>query len=254
MRATYLTPADLVSDYVQSILVIENDRVTIPFVLPLFANGTPTLLFQTAKGQISNNSNYLTLFGQTIQPETLTIKDNFILIAYFLKPYSLNSLFGVRARELTDKPIDLKLLSSVKAASLQDQLLNAPSITKMISLLDDYIFTLGEKIKIDSHLIKYATQQIALNPRKESLTQVQREICVTERTFQRMFEKEIGISPNQFRRIAQFNSAFQQLNRRHFSAMSDIVFDNGYADQSHYIRVFKEFTNLTPNEYLNYGS
>jgi AraC-like DNA-binding protein len=254
MIVSYLKPADIVSEYVNNILVIENCSVTNPFVLPLFANGTPTLLFQTVKGQIKNNSNYLTLFGQTVLPDTLTIHDNFTLIAYFFKPYLVNSLFGVLAQELTDKPIDLKLLSSTKTADLQEQLLNAASTNKMISLLDNYIFRLAEKIKIDIQLIKYATQQIAITPRKEILAAVQNKLCVTERTFQRMFEKNIGISPNQFRRIAQFNSAFQQLNRRQFTNMSDIVFGNGYADQSHYIRAFKEFTNITPNEFLNYGS
>jgi AraC-like DNA-binding protein len=163
-------------------------------------------------------------------------------------------MFGVLAQELTDKPIDLKLLSSTKTADLQEQLLNAASTDKMISLLDNYIFKLAAKVKIDVPLIKYATQQIAITPRKEILASVQHTLCVTERTFQRMFEKNIGISPNQFRRIAQFNSAFQQLSRRQFTNMSDIVYGNGYADQSHYIRAFKEFTNITPNEFLNYGS
>ena len=254
MKVSYLKPAAIVSEYVNNILVIENCSVTNPFVLPLFANGQPTLLFQTVKGQIKNNSNYLTLFGQTVLPDTLTIHDNFTLIAYFFKPYLVNSLFGVLAQELTDKPIDLKLLSSTKTADLQEQLLNAASTDKMISLLDNYIFRLAEKIKIDIQLIKYATQQIAITPHKEIIATVQHKLCVTERTFQRMFEKNIGISPNQYRRIAQFNSAFQQLSRRRFTNMSDIVFGNGYADQSHYIRAFKEFTNITPKEFLNYGS
>jgi AraC-like DNA-binding protein len=254
MKVTYLTPADIVSEYVQSILVIENCRVTNPFVLPLFANGTPTLLFQTVKGKIKNNSNYLTLFGQTVLPDTLTIHDDFTLIAYFFKPYSVNSMFGVLAQELTDNPVDLKLLSYTKTAELLEQLLNSASTGKMISLLDNYIFRLATNVKNDTRSIKYATHQIAITPRKEILTAVQDKLCVTERTFQRMFEKNIGISPNQFRRIAQFNSAFQQLNRRQFTKISDIVFGNGYADQSHYNRAFKEFTNITPKEYMNLGT
>ncbi|MCL4640204.1 MAG: helix-turn-helix transcriptional regulator, partial [Olivibacter sp.] len=94
---------------------------------------------------------------------------------------------------------------------------------------------------------------IAENPSKQILAKAQNEIFVTERTFQRMFKKEVGISPDQYRRIAQFNSAFQQLNTGLFKQLTDIVFNNGYADQSHFIRTFKEFTNLTPKAYLNLG-
>jgi hypothetical protein len=118
MKANYLKPSEIISEYVENILVIENDHVATPFILPLFANGTPTLLFQTVKGKVGDNKNYLTLFGQTVLPETLTVNDNFILIAYFFKPYSLTSLFGVLAPELTDKPVDLTLISRTKSSSL----------------------------------------------------------------------------------------------------------------------------------------
>ena len=225
-----------------------------PFVLPLFANGMPTLLFQTAKGQIKNNSNYMTLFGQTVFPETLTINDDFTLIAYFLKPHSLVSLLGVSAQELTDNPIDLNLLSHCKAAKIQEQLLNATSTTQMLTLLDDYLFGLTTKIKADSDLIKYSTNKIFQNPNNKILREVQSELYVTERTFQRMFERHVGVSPNKFRMICQFNKAFQQLNRERTKSLTEITFHNGYADQSHFIRIFREFTSVTPKEYLSRGT
>jgi AraC-like DNA-binding protein len=92
---------------------------------------------------------------------------------------------------------------------------------------------------------------IAENPTKSVLKRAQDELYLTERTFQRMFEDKVGVSPNQYRRIAQFNCAFQQLNQKQFKLFSDIAFNNDYADQSHFIRAFKQFTNMTPKEYLN---
>lgn len=253
MKVTYLPPAASIAEYVQEILVIEDFQVTTPFVLPLFANGKPTLLFQTAKGQIGNSTNNLTLFGQTVFPSTLTINEDFTLIAYFFKPYALNSLFGVSAQELTDSPIELNLLPAPVRAGLQEQLLNASSASEMIALLDNYIFGLTTKIKTDVRIIKYAVERIASAHSKKNLVEVQQELYMTGRTFQRLFEKNIGIIPTQFRRISQFNAAFQQLNRSQFRNLTDISFSNGYADQSHFIRAFKEFTSLTPKEYLAYG-
>src|SRR5690242_2365757 len=156
MRSLTPIPCEKISDYVQGILVIENFHVTNPFVLPLYANGSPTLLFQTAKGEINGSSNNLTLFGQTVFPDTLTIKENFTLIAYFFKPFALYSLFGVSASELTDNPINMNLLAPSATRELQEQLLNASSLDKMISLLDDYIFSLITKVKIESKFIQSA--------------------------------------------------------------------------------------------------
>ena len=253
MTSHHLIPDQKIAEFVQGILVLEDHDVIKPLVLPLFANGTPTLLFQTTKGKISNGTNYLTLFGQTVFPDTLTLEGNYTMIAYFFKPYALVSLFGISANELTNNPIDLNLLAPSIAKQLQEQLLNAGSTAAMLSLLDDYILHLITKIKSEIQIVRFATDTISVNPDKEVLVHIQRELHVTERTFQRMFERNVGISPNQYRRICQFNTAFHQLNKRNFRSLTDLALDNGYADQSHYIRTFKEFTNLTPTEYMNYG-
>ncbi len=97
MKIYYPTPSAKVSTYVKSILVIENGQVLSPFVLPLFANGTPTLLFTTAAGRMDGNNCHLMLFGQTIYPKQLLIQDNFKLVANFLQPYSLGALFNISA-------------------------------------------------------------------------------------------------------------------------------------------------------------
>ncbi len=253
MKVTRPMPAGKVSEYVEEILVIEKTHLTNPFILPLFANGKPTLLFHSAKGQIKNSSRYLTLFGQTVFPETLSMNDDFILIAYFFKPFALTALYRIAANELTDKPINLNLLTPSTSLRLQEQLLNASSTNDMISLLDDYIYSLITKCKTDTRILKYATEKITANPNKEILVSTQKELCVTERTFQRLFGNHIGVSPNQYRRIVQFNAAFRQLQKRQFEQLSDLAYANNYTDQSHYIRAFKEFTNLSPNQYLHYG-
>jgi AraC-like DNA-binding protein len=255
VKVTNPIPAERISSYVERILVIEQYRVTTPFALPLYANGTPTLLFLSTRATITDKAtNYLTLFGQTVFPETLTITDDFTLIAYFLKPFALYSLFGVSAKELTDQPIDLNLLSHEKANGLREQLLNAETTDKMLSLLDSYIFSLITKVKTETNLIRFATSLIANSPTKDSLLKAQDELYMTERTFERLFEKNIGITPNLYRRITQFNAAFQQINTGRFTNLMDVAFENGYADQSHFTRAFKEFTRITPRGYLKFSS
>jgi AraC-like DNA-binding protein len=255
MNVKNLTPDPAIAEYVDRILVIESYKTITPFLLPLFANGVPTLVFSSAKGSIQNsNTGHLILFGQTIAPETLVLPEDFTFIAYFFKPYSIRSIFGIMAKELTDKPVDLNLLSLKKTNRLEDQLLHAATTKQRIALLDKYISGLIADAENDYHMLRYAATAIAGNSSAEVLTLVQKELYMTERTFQRMFEKNIGVAPNLYRRICQFNTAFQQLNNRHFHKLSDIAFENGYADQSHYIRSFKEFTNFTLKDYLGLGS
>jgi AraC-like DNA-binding protein len=229
--------------------MIENEHVTNPFILPLFANGTPTLLFSTAPGLLGQTEYYAKLFGQTVQPRELQIQANFRLVAYFLQPYALGGLFNISAGEMTDQPVSLALIPG--GSDLQERLLNACSTDQLLQLIDDYLYRKMVGIKYQDKRITYATEKIAANSGKNILVSVQRELHLTERTFQRMFELHVGVSPNMFRRITQFNKAFRQVNSGTVQTLGTMAWSNGYADQSHFIRAFKEFTHLTPSAYLN---
>ncbi len=248
MKAFYPIPAVKISSYVKSILVIENDHVTSPFAVPIFANGMPTLLFSTAVAKIGTSKQNLTLFGQTVIPEQLLIEEDFRMVAYFLKPYALGDLFNIRASELTDQPLELDLLTG--KSELQEQLLNTTTTGQILQLIDDYLFSKIAAIRIKNKCLHYAAEKIARTSDKNVLTTVQRELYITERSFQRMFEQHIGLSPNLFRRVNQFNKAFRQINECNFRDLSTVAYDNNYSDQSHFIRSFKEFTHFTPSDYL----
>ena len=255
MKYNYLVPPNSIGEYVNSILVIEDFEIVNPFTLPLFANGCPTLIFQTKKVLVNKElSGHFTLFGQTIKPGALTIHENFTLIAYFFKPHSLMSLFNVAGNELSDTHVDLNLLKQSDSGALQEKLLNCQSADDMVLLLNQYVLSRINKKKTDTSKIGFAIDLIRNNSASNSLKPIQNTLCVTEKTLQRMYEKNIGISPRMYKRVCQFNAAFQQLNFRNFLKFSDIAYQNDYADQSHFIRAFKEFTNLTPKEYLRFGS
>ncbi|WP_353477498.1 helix-turn-helix domain-containing protein [Arenibacter sp. M-2] len=124
----------------------------------------------------------------------------------------------------------------------------------MILHLDQYIWELVISSKEVTKTVIYLSDKISNCYFIESLQNVQKELKITERTVQRIFKHNIGLSPNMFRRICQFNSAFTDLNLGSYNNLSDIAFNHGYSDQSHYIRTFKEFTKITPSEYLNFGT
>jgi AraC-like DNA-binding protein len=251
MRTQIIIPQLSISKYVSSILVIENYNQQNNFIVPLYANGSPTLVFNTAKATTNNtNVNHLTLYGQTITPSELSIPNDFTLIAYFLYPNALTSLFGIDANELTDKSLELTFLKQAKTYSLQEQLLNTPTLQFRLELLNNFIEKLAENAISVDRKTEFATKIIHKSAGQVSLKNIQYELGVTERTLQRIFETNVGISPKMYCRVCQFQSAFQEINRISFSKIGDIAYESGFADQSHFIRVFKEFTNHTPKAYL----
>jgi hypothetical protein len=111
MEVQNIAPNFYIASHVDRILVLENKGFSQPFTLPLYANGVPTLLYISVQGKVGERkANHLTLFGQTVLPEKLTLTEDFMLIAYFFKPYCLLPLFGIEGHELTDNPLDVELI------------------------------------------------------------------------------------------------------------------------------------------------
>ena len=70
-----------------------------------------------------------------------------------------------------------------------------------------------------------------------------------ERTLERQFLKEIGVTPKQFAKMIQFSSSLKQMTDEDYVNLTDISYDSGFADQSHFIRSFKRYTGKTPKEF-----
>jgi AraC-like DNA-binding protein len=246
-----LLPPATLSGYVSSILVIEYNGGINNFAIPLFANGSPTITFHTAK--ISNNigdAGHLSLYGQTISPGELRFDEPVTLIAYFLHAPALKALFGMDANELTDTSIAIHYLKQAREINLQEQLLNEPDISKRLDLINNFILKLAGTSTINYDKLSFATNALKNNSDANALSVLQNKLNTSERSLQRLFETNVGVSPKLFKRVWQFHAAFQQLNTYQFSKLTDVAYQHGFADQSHFIRVFKEFTHLTPKEYL----
>jgi AraC-like DNA-binding protein len=131
--------------------------------------------------------------------------------------------------------------------------LYAENAMKKIAVLDHLLLQqLGEQQQA-CNVIHHATDYLIMNQGAEALVELLKELKLTERTFQRLFKKYVGITPNQYRRICQFKSSFNQIRSGEFDKLSDVAFQSGFADQSHFNRSFKEFTEITPKDYAKSG-
>jgi AraC-like DNA-binding protein len=255
MTTQSILPPASIANYVSSIAVIEHTDPHGNIMMPLIANGYPCIAFQIAGsaltlGNVEKIGN-LVLYGQFVKPEDLHAKGLFTIIAYFLYPPVLKQFFGYNAREFTNTYIDLSLQQPAREMNLKEQLLNAASLDKRLQLINTFIGKLAVLNYADMNkAIFFATQAIRKSQGLLSLKELQQELYITERTFQRLFESHVGVSPKLFSRICQFHAAFQQLNVSRPGRLIDIAYTTGYADESHFIRSFKEFTNCSPKEYL----
>ena len=256
-------PSPALADTVSHITVLEVDGLAGEVSIPLVAKAAPSIVYQCSGGGAGSGGGEasLVLYGQNIQPFVFQASGHLLMIAFFLRPHRLAALFDFRASEVTDLCLDLAFLPEVRGSGLLERLAAAARLGERPGT----VAALDERLRLMQGFITnlcaassggvndtagYAIGVIRAANGLISLRKLQTELRVTERSFQRLFDLHVGVSPKQFSRICQFQPAFQQLSMGRFDRLSDIAYDNGYADQSHLIRVFREFTGFTPGEYL----
>lgn len=248
-----IRPHAAVAPYISDIVVLHEGQLVDNMVLPLIAKGLPSIVFQTTGSHTTNGNphslNNLVLYGQNIKPFDLLISGHLTMVAYFLHPHLLHTFFGFHAAEVKDMSIDLSDLGPARQSRLKEQLLNASSLEKRLELLNVFVLKLSSRRHFEVNAtIHFATQTIRHSHGLVPLAKIQREMSISERTFQRLFETHVGLAPKVFSKVCQFDNAFQQIAQKKYVRLSDVAYENGYADQSHLGRVFREFTNLSPKE------
>lgn len=78
---------------------------------------------------------------------------------------------------------------------------------------------------------------------------VARQHAVSERTLNRAFTRQIGVSPKQLASVKQFDGVRDALWGNPSSSLAEIALYAGYADQAHMQREFKRHSGLTPHQF-----
>ena len=254
-KINYNVPPAL-APYINCILVEESAEADANYRLPLYADGYPGIMFQQAandfllmpRGKVLSD---LFLYGQTLDPVALEVQGPFRFVVFQLYPFASRYLLGVDPKVLNDDCFDLLSLRYVNVERYYQQLMASSTLEQQVQVTGELMLELiqthqvpqDDRIQQGIVLILQASGQLTI---RELLDRLH----VTERTFERNFSTQVGLTPKQFARIVQFQHSLHTLNEASFSKLTEVGLDSGFADQSHFIRAFKKYTGQTPSYYL----
>ncbi len=164
-----------------------------------------------------------------------------------LKPAALTQFFGLNMVAYLDQIIDLDSFPHVQLANLKNLFLPFENEHKLKQLLDDRFLELCKNAT--ENPLENALTLIFESNGTASVAELATSAGVNERQLERLFKKYIGLAPKYYSRIIKFNHIFQ-LIKEEKCTWSDIVYQSGYYDQSHFIRNFKAFTGEDPSSYF----
>jgi AraC-like DNA-binding protein len=172
------------------------------------------------------------------------------LISFQLFPDSVSQLLKIQPKEINDGCFDLSTLKNGDPVRSIHEIQNTNDVNIQIRLITDFLVRLSGKIKdSEENKIRQAIHQILKSNGRATIKEIRNSLFITERTFERKFTAQVGIGPKQFAKIVRFQNSLSEITEKDMDKLTDVVYNNGFADQSHFIKSFKEFTGKTPREF-----
>ena len=158
--------------------------------------------------------------------------------------------FRAPAFEFSNKSVDLGLLWGRTVNELRDRLLSAPAVRQMFRIAEHYLLRQLVRPEGLHRGVSFARDEFSKRP-TVSTGLVANEIGLSQRRFIQLFKEQVGLTPKSFHRVQRFQSILQIVHGARQVEWVQVALDCGYYDQAHFIHDFREFSGLTPTQYIS---
>ncbi|MCZ8215282.1 MAG: helix-turn-helix domain-containing protein, partial [Cyclobacteriaceae bacterium] len=126
----------------------------------------------------------------------------------------------------------------------------ASTFHKRIAILEDFLVQrLKDKKNIDT--ITAASVDALLTLKGQlSVDQMAERQTISRRQLERRFATTVGLSPKQLSKIIRLQHTLKNMEENPSNNLASLAVENGYFDQAHFIKDFKEFTGMTPKQFF----
>jgi AraC-like DNA-binding protein len=248
----YILPCELLRPFIDRYWVWEGEY-DLPKILPgtghelVFHYASPYSCINKDTVLSLPNSYILTVrnFPQTIKPNGslgfIAVRFRSGAFHYFCRP---------TMAELADKFVDIQHIWGKTSDEFTERVISASNFQNRIAIIESFLLKLLDSYAKPDVWLDKVIRDIYYN---YDSVQLKRKCCewgISNRQLQRKFKDAVGISPKSFQIVSRFQSVMRRLLLEKKSDYLDVILDNGYFDQSHFIKDFQRFTGEPPSSFL----
>lgn len=192
----------------------------------------------------------VSIFSHQTDKKRFHITADFLMFTIFLQPGVLHRLIGIPMEKLNQNYHDATLFFGPEIRIVNDQLAAAATdYASMVLIVEQFLLSQFKKLQTSNPIDDIANYLFA-DPTGFSLDAIAKQAYLSPKQFYRKFVLRIGLSPKYYSRITRFNHAYQFKIAHPGISWSAIAQQFSYTDYHHLEKECKEFTSLTPNEWL----
>lgn len=161
-------------------------------------------------------------------------------------PGKMPKVADIQPAELVDNMIELPAMSGMNRDFLGESLREADGIHAKRAFVESILQQAGMDSLTRRSLSDHCTDVINSCNGRIQVHDLANRVGASVRTLERAFVKDLGISPKMFIRLVRLQHAVERLKIGAYPTLTDLAYTCGYADQSHFIKDFKELVGRSP--------
>lgn len=131
-------------------------------------------------------------------------------------------------------------------SAVEEKLSVAKNDLQRLKVVEHFFITQLNDTAADK-LIMEAVKLIYQSKGNIRIKELNEKLFISQSPFEKRFRKVVGTSPKKFASIIRFNTVLNDLNNT--KSLTEICYENGFFDQAHFIKDFRQFTGHTPEHF-----
>jgi AraC-like DNA-binding protein len=191
------------------------------------------------------------VFGQiTTYIEIAPTGTTGLVSARFL-PDGLKPFLEIPVSALANKAVDIGHVFGEKGTLLEKNIIAAADNQQRIQFIEAFLLSRLADPQTISTITKDCIDIIFKSQGQLDVMELAGKLKINRRNMERKFTAAIGMSPKQLSRVVRLQATLKMLEQKSFTSLTSLAYENGYYDQAHFIKDFKEFTGLSPKSFFS---
>ncbi len=153
--------------------------------------------------------------------------------------------------QLNNKVINAEELFSSSIIELRETVLISKNVNEKFKAIEHWLLERLNIKKAPNQEVLNVLHQIQTKPISDYVSIIE-SYSKTQKHLINQFKTYFGLTPKVFHRIFRFNEILKQIQNKKHLIWSQIAYEFGYSDQSHFIKEFKEFSGFNPQEFIKF--
>ena len=190
------------------------------------------------------------IFGQQMKRCNVYLAPEFLMFRVHFQPGALFRALNIPLYEFGEDYFDAELALSRDVRDVSERLAAVQSYAEMIEAVEAYLVRSLARVTQSPDPVDHAAARLTAGPLHITVDWLAREACLSPRQFNRKFTDRMGVGPRLYSRLVRYHRACLFKAAHPTIAWPRVAIEFGYTDYQHLVRDFREFTNATPNSWL----